>query len=141
MCSHPCQNSKECSGKHTAGSLELLYDDMLADVRDVMEWIGRDCHMLNESRRKDQGRRVEDGWQGNSHHDCRPIRVVDETVTLNLCSSQQEETDALRGLVERVAYGIHEGYRFPSVRRNDVPKTHALAVATLEAVHRGVDVA
>ncbi|CAM9288692.1 unnamed protein product [Ectocarpus sp. 8 AP-2014] len=107
------------------------------DVRDVTERIGRDCHKLNESRRRGH----EDGWQDNSHHDCRPIRVVDETVAFNLCSSQQEDIDALRALVERVAYGVHEGYRFPSVRRNDVPKTHALAVATLEAVRRGVDVA
>lgn len=84
---------------------------------------------------------MEHGRQDNIHQDCNTIRVVEEVVAFNLSSTEQEGIDALRDLVERVAYDSHEGYRFPSVRRDDVPKIHALAVATLEAVRRGAHLA
>lgn len=111
----------------------------MTDVRDIMERISRDCDMVNETR--GEGYTVEYERQGTNHQDCKPIRIVEELVAFNLRSTDQEEIDALHNLVERVAYGSHKGYRFPSVRRHDVPTTHALAVATLEAVRRGVHVA
>lgn len=107
----------------------------------VKERIGQDCLTANETRRKGQGQSEEHERQGNNHQDCEPIRVVSEVRAFNLSSYEQGEIGALRDLVERVAYGSHEGYRFPSVREKDVPRTHALAVATLEAVRRGIHLA
>lgn len=129
------------TSEFTAFSPQMLTDVMLADVRDVKERIGRNCDMVNTARGEGQGQSAEHGRQGNSHQDCKPLRVVEEVVAFSLASAEQDEIDALRDLVERVAYDSHEGYRFPSVKRDDVPTTHALAVATLEAVRRGADVA
>lgn len=103
-----------------------------------MERIENDTRRVNETRTEGERQRTEHWQQGNNLQECKPLRVVSEVVTFDLKST--ERGDALCSLVERVAYGSHQGYRFPSVRRKNIPKTHALAVAMLEAVRRGADV-
>lgn len=111
----------------------------VADVLEVLGRIGCDTDRVNLARRQGEAQKVELGLRGNIEV-CQRIRVVTEILAFNLNSTEQEEIGALRGLIEGVAYGDHEGYRFPSVRREDVPKTHALALGLLEAVRRGANV-
>lgn len=101
---------------------------MPADVCEVVTQITRDYEKAKSS------------MTANARERCNPIRVVNEIGAFSLKSPGEGEINRLRDLIERVAYGSSDGYRFPSVRQ-DVPKTFPLAIATLEAVRRGANVA
>lgn len=110
------------------------------DKEDVMERIRRDCKSARERARQDSagnGDREHPGVQDSRRYQPLRVVVVDELLALNLTPSRGVSTAELREHIEGVAYGVHDGYSFPSVN-SEVPEPHLLAVATLEAVRRGV---
>ena len=111
------------------------------DVDDIVERIRRDCKSAKARAEQDStGDRHQKHAGAQDNHRYQPLKVVAEVelLALDLTSPEESCTKQLREAIERVAYGILEGYHFPSVR-SFVPKTHILAVATLEAVRRGAD--
>lgn len=109
------------------------------DKEDIMKRIGDECKSARESARKDSagtGDQERAGVQDSRSYQPLRVVVVRELLALNLTPSGGVTTAELREHVERVAYGVHDKYSFPSVNR-EVPEPHLLAVATLEAVRRG----
>ncbi|CAN0201907.1 unnamed protein product [Scytosiphon promiscuus] len=113
----------------------------LKDKDDIMERIRCECKdaetRATQESARDGGQRDGDLQPDRRH---QPLRVVvkEELLALNLTLSGGMTTGQLRGLIEGVAYGVHDGYSFPSVECK-VPYPHFLAFATLEAVRYGVD--
>lgn len=107
------------------------------DKEDIVDRIGRECESARERARQNP---AGNGKQPVHHQDsCRyqPLRVVvvDELLAVNLTPSGVP-TAQLQEHIKGVAYGVHDGYSFPSVN-SEVPEPHLLAVATLEAIRRG----
>ncbi len=104
-----------------------------------MERIGRECKSARERARQESagnGDQEHAGVQGSRRYQPLRVVVVDELLTLNLTPSGGVTTAELRKHIEGVAYGVHDGYSFPSVK-SEVPEPHLLAVASLEAIRRG----
>lgn len=104
-----------------------------------MERIGLECKSARERARQDSagnGDREHSGVQDSRRYQPLRVVVVDELLALNLTPSGGVTTAQLQEHIEGVAYGVHDGYSFPSVN-SEVPEPHLLAVATLEAVRRG----
>ena len=114
----------------------------LAEKEHVLTRIRRECTSAKARAERHYLARGEDQEQANLHASRRfhPLRVVveEELLALNLTSSGGTSVERLQELFEGVAYVVHEGYSFPSIR-NVAPEPHLLAVATLEAVRRGVN--
>lgn len=109
------------------------------DKEDIIKRIDDECKAAKESARKDSagtGDQERTGVQDSRRYQPLRVVVVRELLALNLKPSGGISTAELREHVERVAYGVHDGYSFPSVNMV-VPEPHLLAVATLEAVRRG----
>ena len=116
-----------------------------ADVEQVRERIRHDCQTSEEraKRAAQQGsatKREQKHAGSQATRRYEPLRIVvrEELLALNLDPFGGIPTKRLQEHIEHVAYGVHDSYRFPSVR-NVVPEPHLLAVATLEAVRRGAD--
>ncbi len=118
---------KVCSSWHTT------------DENDILKRIGDECKAARARARQDSagnGDQEQAGLQDSRRYQPLRVVVVKELLALNLTPSGGVTTAELREHVEQVAYGVHEGYSFPSVN-SEVPEPHLLAVATLEAVRRG----
>ncbi|CAB1103818.1 unnamed protein product [Ectocarpus sp. CCAP 1310/34] len=115
-----CSKRVDCFVK---GELLPLYKNF------IMKRIGDECKAAAD--------RGHAGVQDNRRYEPLRVVVVKELLALNLSPSGGVTTAELREHIEGVAYGVHDGYSFPSVN-NEVPEPHLLAVATLEAVRRGV---
>ncbi|CAM9499860.1 unnamed protein product, partial [Hapterophycus canaliculatus] len=109
------------------------------ELEDILERIGRECEEAREHAREDlatSGNRDHAGIQDSRRYQPLRVVVVEELLALNLTPSVGISTAQLREHIEGVAYGVHDGYSFPSVN-SEVPEPHLLAIATLEAVRRG----
>lgn len=106
-----------------------LYSSSPADVELILERICEDC----EGRKRQYGKE-DDGER------FKPLQVVEETIVIDCqCSNEEdskEEVKRLSSLIEKVAYGRE----YPTVER-EVPTPYAHAVAILEAVRRGANLA
>ena len=104
-----------------------------------MTRIHRDCQSAKErAKRHSATHRDPLRTEGHANRRYDPLRVVvkKELLAVDLISRGRATTEKLRKTVEGVAYGVHDGYSFPSVR-GKVPYPHFLAFAILEAVRRG----
>ena len=109
-----------------------------ADKQDILSRIRRDCSSAKVRPEGSCSARDED-QKLPANRRFQPLRVVveEELLALNLTSLGGISNERLRELFKGVAYGVRDGYSFPSIR-NVVPEPHLLAVATLEALRRGV---
>ncbi|CAM9825254.1 unnamed protein product, partial [Hapterophycus canaliculatus] len=122
-----------------AGCSKRVERFLKGELEDIMKRIGRECEEAREHARQDlvrSGSREHAGIQDSRRYQPLRVVVVKDLLALNLTPSIGISTAQLRKYIEGVAYGVHDGYSFPSVN-SEVPKPHLLAVATLEAVRRG----
>ncbi|CAM9606195.1 unnamed protein product [Laminaria digitata] len=111
-------------------------DGFKRDVAKVVNRIRSECASAKD-RGKDLGKGQLDS---EDYRRFQSLRVVidDEVLALNLASSEGQHVDLLQKRIEHLAYNGCEEYSFASVM-SLLPEPYLPAIATLEAVRRGVD--
>lgn len=103
----------------------------------VVNRIRSECASAKDLWGKDRGKGQLDS-EDFPRSQCLRVVIDDEVLALNLASSEGQHVALLQKRIEHLAYNGCEDYSFPSVM-SLLPEPYLPAIATLEAVRRGVD--